>query len=90
MRIHHSRDVIRLTAMFVAKNGRQFMTALAQREQRNAQFDFLRPNHTLFGYFSSLVGQYGRVIHQDHRLMAKLSQDANNRYSVRQGLLTML
>ncbi len=58
------------------------MTELAQREQRNAQFDFLRPNHTLFGYFSSLVGQYGRVIHQEHKLMAKLTLDATNRYSV--------
>ena len=34
-------DVVRLTALFVAKNGRSFMTTLSQKEARNYQFDFL-------------------------------------------------
>jgi Surp module len=34
--------VVKLTAQFVARNGRQFLTQLMNREQRNFQFDFLR------------------------------------------------
>ena len=41
-------DVVKLTAQFVARNGRQFLTSLMQKEQRNFQFDFLRPQHALF------------------------------------------
>ena len=51
-------DVVRLTALFVAKNGRAFMTALSQKEARNFQFDFLRPQHSLHQFFSRLVDQY--------------------------------
>ena len=31
------------------------------REQRNYQFDFLRPQHSLFNYFTKLVEQYTKV-----------------------------
>ncbi|UZO19681.1 uncharacterized protein OCT59_010957 [Rhizophagus irregularis] len=55
-------DILKLTAQFVARNGRQFMTALSQREQRNYQFDFLRPNHSLFNYFTKLVEQYTKRV----------------------------
>merc|ERR1711977_265078 len=48
-------EVVRLTALFVAKNGRQFMTTLSQRETGNYQFDFLRPNHTLHSFFQRLI-----------------------------------
>jgi splicing factor 3A subunit 1 len=51
-------DVIRLTALFVAKNGRQFMTQLAQREGGNPQFQFLIPNHTFHNFFQHIVDQY--------------------------------
>ena len=51
-------DVVRLTALFVARNGRSFMTTLSQKETRNYQFDFLRPQHSLYQFFSRLVDQY--------------------------------
>ncbi|MCJ1370265.1 SF3a splicing factor complex subunit [Loxospora ochrophaea] len=51
-------EVVKLTALFVAKNGRSFMTALSQKETRNYQFDFLRPQHSLYQFFSRLVDQY--------------------------------
>lgn len=51
-------DVVRLTALFVAKRGKSFMTALSQREARNYQFDFLRPQHSLYQFFTRLVDQY--------------------------------
>lgn len=55
-------DVVRITALFVAKNGRSFMTALSQRETRNYQFDFLRPTHSLYQFFSRLVDQYTELL----------------------------
>lgn len=51
-------EVVRLTAMFVASKGRQWMTQLSQRETGNYQFDFLRPNHSLHNFFQRLVDQY--------------------------------
>ena len=51
-------EVVKLTALFVAKNGRSWMTALSQREAGNFQFDFLRPQHSLYQFFSRLVDQY--------------------------------
>ena len=55
------RDIVKLTAQFVARNGRQFLTNLMNREQRNFQFDFLRPQHSLFQYFTKLLEQYTKV-----------------------------
>jgi len=63
-------DVVKLTAQFVARNGRQFLTQLMQKEQRNYQFDFLRPQHSLFNYFTKLVEQYTKVTRKkSHVLM---------------------
>ena len=53
---------MKLTAQFVARNGRSFLTNLMNREQRNFQFDFLRPQHSLFNYFTKLVEQYTKVL----------------------------
>ena len=51
-----------LTALFVAKNGRQFMTQLGQRETGNPQFQFLIPNHTFHNFFQHLVDQYTKLL----------------------------
>lgn len=51
-------EVIRLTALFCAKNGRAWQTQLAQKENNNFQFDFLRPQHSLFQFFMRLQEQY--------------------------------
>ena len=55
------RDIVKLTAQFVARNGRNFLTTLMNKEQRNYQFDFLRPQHSLFQYFTKLLEQYTKV-----------------------------
>lgn len=55
-------DVVKLTALFVAKNGRSWMTSLSQRETGNYQFDFLRPQHSLYQFFSRLVDQYTELL----------------------------
>lgn len=51
-------EIVKLTALHVARKGRSWMTALSQREARNYQFDFLRPQHSLYQFFSRLVDQY--------------------------------
>ena len=54
-------DVIKLTAQFVALNGSGFLTQVHANEGRTALFDFLRPQHGMFEYFTALVEQYSKV-----------------------------
>ncbi|XP_059485983.1 splicing factor 3A subunit 1 isoform X2 [Neocloeon triangulifer] len=69
-------DIVKLTAQFVARNGRQFLTNLMNREQRNYQFDFLRPQHSLFQYFTKLLEQYTKVLIPPKELLFKLRDEA--------------
>ena len=68
-------DIVKMTAQFVARNGRQFLTNLMNREQRNYQFDFLRPQHSLFQYFTKLLEQYTKILIPPKDLMTKLVVD---------------
>ncbi|XP_017111447.1 splicing factor 3A subunit 1 [Drosophila elegans] len=69
-------DIVKLTAQFVARNGRQFLTNLMSREQRNFQFDFLRPQHSLFQYFTKLLEQYTKVLIPPKDLLGKLRAES--------------
>ena len=71
-------DVVKLTAQFVARNGRQFLTNLMNKEQRNYQFDFLRPQHSLFQYFTKLLEQYTKVLIPPKDLLKKLGEETQN------------
>ncbi|XP_054745845.1 splicing factor 3A subunit 1 [Anastrepha obliqua] len=76
-------DIVKLTAQFVARNGRQFLTNLMNREQRNFQFDFLRPQHSLFQYFTKLLEQYTKILIPPKDLLNKLrSECADGRTSI--------
>ena len=66
----------------MARNGRQFVNALAQREQRNYQFDFLRPSHSLYPYFNQLVEQYSKVLMPPNALQKQIADFANNKEQV--------
>lgn len=55
-------DILRLTALFHARRGRSFLSALSVREGRNYQFDFLRPTHSLYGYYNRMVESYQKVM----------------------------
>jgi splicing factor 3A subunit 1 len=55
-------DVVKMTALFVAKSGRNWMTQLSQREGGNYQYDFLRPQHSLHQFFQRLVDQYSLLL----------------------------
>ncbi len=65
-------DIIKLTAQYTAANGREFLAGIAMREQRNPQFDFLKPTHMLFSYFTTLVDSYMKVINPSTELLNKL------------------
>ncbi|CAK5264288.1 unnamed protein product [Mycena citricolor] len=65
-------DIMKLTALFTAKRGQTFSSALAVREGRNYQFEFLRPQHSLFGYFKRLVEQYQKVLYPNKEMLQQL------------------
>jgi splicing factor 3A subunit 1 len=69
-------DILRLTALFVARNGRQFLTSLMNKEIRNFQFDFLKPQHSNFPYFTKLVEQYTKVILPPQDVDVELSKSS--------------
>lgn len=73
---------MKLTAQFAARNGRAFIGQLAQRESRNYQFDFLRPSHSLFPFFTELVKQYTKVFLPPRDLQQKLKANINNKYDI--------
>lgn len=65
---------MKLTALFTAQRGRTFLANLSAREGRNYQFDFLRPTHSLFGYFNRLVEQYTKVLHPNKETLEQLKK----------------
>jgi splicing factor 3A subunit 1 len=75
-------DIVKLTAQFVARNGRQFLTQLMNREQRNFQFDFLRPQHSLFQYFTKLLEQYTKVLIPPKSMQQRLRDEAKSAKAV--------
>jgi splicing factor 3A subunit 1 len=75
-------QVIKLTAQYTAASGRQFLAGLAQREQRNPQFDFLKPTHVLFSYFTSLVDAYTKIL-QPTAAQRTLVNDGRDKNKVR-------
>ncbi|PGH26723.1 hypothetical protein AJ80_01669 [Polytolypa hystricis UAMH7299] len=83
-------EVVNLTALFVAKRGKSFMTALSQRETRNFQFDFLRPQHSLYQFFTRLVDQYTALLQGDaiegpnseSNRLDELQKNVKNKYHI--------
>ena len=65
---------MKLTALFTARRGRNFLASLSAKEGRNYQFDFLRPTHSLFGYFNRLVDQYSKVLHPSKETLGQLKE----------------
>jgi splicing factor 3A subunit 1 len=70
-------DIMRLTAQYTAANGRDFLAGIAQREQRNPQFDFLKPTHMLFNYFTSLVDSYSKILLPSAELKSRIHENTS-------------
>ncbi len=83
-------EVVKLTALYVAKRGKSFMTALSQREARNFQFDFLRPQHSLYQFFTRLIDQYTILLRSEgiddtttqQKRIAELERNVKNKYHI--------
>lgn len=52
------------------------------REQRNFQFDFLRPQHSLFQYFTKLLEQYTKVLIPPKSMQQRLRDEAKSAKAV--------
>lgn len=58
-------DILKLSALFVAKNGPSYQQHLITRQrklQQEAQFEFLKPTHSLYPLYQEYVKQYQTVI----------------------------
>lgn len=79
-------EVIKLTARYTAINGRDFLSGLAMREQRNPQFDFLKPTHMLFSYFTSFVDAYAKIIAPTDEIMNRLRKNVDKMNVLQEGV----
>ena len=79
-------DIIKLTAQYTAVNGREFLGGLAQREQKNPQFDFLKPTHVLFSYFTALVDSYAKILQPSTEQTERLKQLSQPKKALNQAL----
>ena len=68
-------EIVKLTAQFCARNGRQFLLQVTTNEGRNPQFDFLKPLHPLFQLFQQLTAAYSLVIRPEDGYLDGLRQD---------------
>jgi hypothetical protein len=48
------------------------------------QFDFLRPQHSLFQYFTKLLEQYTKVLIPPKDVMKKLEEESKNEKMIRE------
>ncbi|KAK4527871.1 hypothetical protein GAYE_SCF46G5804 [Galdieria yellowstonensis] len=71
-------DIMKLTAQFIARNGRSFLQELHMKEYRNPQFEFLKPSHPYFSFFQRLVDAYSVVIAPDDQMLQKLKESAHS------------
>ena len=71
-------DVIKLTAQFVARNGKSFLTGLISREHTNPQFNFLKPTHSLFTFFTALADAYSKVLMPPKQTLERVRRDAGD------------
>ncbi|ORX36927.1 Pre-mRNA splicing factor PRP21 like protein-domain-containing protein [Kockovaella imperatae] len=71
-------DILRLTALFHARRGRSFLSSLSVREGRNYQFDFLRPTHSLYGYYNRMVESYTKIMQPPPGLIEGLIKEASD------------
>lgn len=75
-------DIIKLTAQFVARNGKSFLTGLTSREINNPQFHFLKPTHSMFMFFTSLADAYSKVLMPPKGLTEKLKKSVSDMTTV--------
>ncbi|KAF2752317.1 hypothetical protein M011DRAFT_463785 [Sporormia fimetaria CBS 119925] len=71
-------EVLRLTALYTAKNGENWLKELRAKEAGNFQFDFLRPTHSFFQFFRAIVDQYKILLEEDATVEARIEELQKN------------
>jgi splicing factor 3A subunit 1 len=67
-------EVLKLTALYTARVGENWLKDLRNREAGNPQFEWLRPNHSFFQYFRSIVDQYKILLEEEHTVQARIEE----------------
>lgn len=78
-------EVVKLTALYTARVGENWLKELRNRESGNFQFDFLRPNHSFFQFFRSLVDQYKILLEEEQTVEARVHElqlNVKNRFHI--------
>lgn len=78
-------EVLKLTALYTARVGENWLKELRNRESNNFQFDFLRPNHSFFQFFRALVEQYKILLEEEATVEARieeLQRNIKNRFHI--------
>merc|ERR1719285_1571924 len=70
-------DLMKLTAQFVARNGKKFLSNLSSKEANNAEFEFLDPVHPIFPYFQKLVNAYCTCIVPPDKTLETVKSDTD-------------
>lgn len=56
--------------------------ALTEREKQNVQFDFLKPTHPMFSFFTNLVDAYNNCLNPKKEDISQIQENVQNRMSV--------
>lgn len=78
-------DVLKITALYTARVGENWLKELRNRESGNPQFEWLRPNHSFFQFFRSLVDQYKILLEEEQTIEARIEElrlNIENRFHV--------
>ncbi|SBT80551.1 splicing factor 3A subunit 1, putative [Plasmodium malariae] len=75
-------DLIKTTALFVARNGNKFLNELIEREKNNNQYDFLRANNLYFNFFSKLIDIYVKCLLPNTDIIDKIKKYSNNKSDI--------
>jgi len=65
-------EILKLTALYTARVGENWLKELRNREAGNFQFEFLRANHSFFPFFRSLVEQYTILLEEESTVEARI------------------
>lgn len=78
-------EILRVTAMYTARVGENWLKDLRNRESGNAQYEFLRPTHSFFPFFRAIVEQYKILLEEEQTVearIAELQRNIQNRFHV--------
>lgn len=68
-------ELMKITAQFVARNGKSFLTGLMSKEKTNPRYNFLKPTHSLFKFFTKICDSYSKVLMPPKDLLIKIKKD---------------